>query len=108
MSDSGLVHGILKFLSFQVGLRRRTYTVLSGSVLAVWKWIEEQISTESSKNNRMQVIRLKTTDGTKIVGILVPRAHVGRITKYLSCHGWKIGNYFQKEPVDEILQNKFN
>lgn len=58
---------------FQVGLRKRTYTVLSGSVLAVWQRVENQLSARVSSNNRMQVIRLKTSDGNKIVGILVPK-----------------------------------
>lgn len=58
---------------FQIGLRRRTYTVLSGSVLAVWQRVENQLATRLSSNNRMQVIRLKTADGNKIVGIMVPK-----------------------------------
>ncbi|XP_055317524.1 protein strawberry notch isoform X2 [Sitodiplosis mosellana] len=57
----------------EVGLRRRTYTVLSGSVLAVWQRVETQLAARVSSNNRMQVIRLKTSDGNKIVGILVPK-----------------------------------
>lgn len=61
---------------FQVGLRRRAYTVLSGSVLAVWQRVENQLSTRLSSNNRMQVIRLKTSDGNKIVGIMVPKVCV--------------------------------
>lgn len=57
-------------------MRRRTYTVLSGSVLAVWQRVENQLSARLSSNNRMQVIRLKTCDGNKIVGILVPKVCV--------------------------------
>lgn len=57
-------------------MRCRTYTVLSGSVLAVWNQIERQQSFQSFRNNRMQVIRLKTSDGNKIVGILVPKEDV--------------------------------
>lgn len=57
-------------------MRRRTYTVLSGSVLAVWQRVENQLSSRLSSNNRMQVIRLKTSDGNKIVGILVPKVCV--------------------------------
>lgn len=75
-------HGVMKVLKilfillFQVGLRRRTYTVLSGSVLAVWQRVETQLAARVSSNNRMQVIRLKTSDGNKIVGILVPKVCV--------------------------------
>ena len=57
-------------------MRRRTYTVLSGSVLAVWQRVENQLAARVSSNNRMQVIRLKTSDGNKIVGILVPKVCV--------------------------------
>jgi hypothetical protein len=47
-------------LECEVGLRRRTYHVLAGSVLAVWSRVEH--------NTKMQVIRLRTEDGIKIVG----------------------------------------
>lgn len=57
-------------------MRRRTYTVLSGSVLAVWQRVETQLAGRVASNNRMQVIRLKTSDGNKIVGILVPKVCV--------------------------------
>lgn len=60
-------------LFLQVGLRRRTYTVLSGSVLAVWSRVEATLAARGGTNNKMQVIRLKTTDGRKIVGTLIPK-----------------------------------
>lgn len=41
--------------------------------MAVWQRVENQLSARLSSNNRMQVIRLKTSDGNKIVGILVPK-----------------------------------
>lgn len=72
-------------------MRRRTYRVLSGSVLAVWERIERQFSAQSSKSNnhRMQVIRLKTTDESKIVGILVPKTRVKNLTTDLRCDAEK-------------------
>lgn len=51
----------------EVGLRRRTYNVLSGSVLSVWSRIENVLARTGS-NNKMQVVRLKTAEGMKIVG----------------------------------------
>lgn len=58
----------------EVGLRRRTYTVLSGSVLSVWARVETILASRNSGNNsKMQVIRLKTTEGPKIVGTLIPK-----------------------------------
>lgn len=75
---------------FQVGLRRRTYTVLSGSVLAVWQRVENQLSTRLSSNNRMQVIRLKTSDGNKIVGIMVPKVCVDALIAELKQDAEKV------------------
>lgn len=75
---------------FQVGLRRRTYTVLSGSVLAVWQRVENILATRLSSNNRMQVIRLKTADGNKIVGIMVPKVCVEALVTDLSRDAEKV------------------
>lgn len=57
----------------EVGLRQRLYTVLAGSVLSVWSRVENILSMRSAVNNKMQVIRLKTTEGDKIVGTLIPK-----------------------------------
>jgi hypothetical protein len=50
----------------EVGLRRRTYHVLSGSVLAVWSRVEGVLANRA--NAKMQVVRLRTAEGLKIVG----------------------------------------
>lgn len=72
-------------------MRRRTYTVLSGSVLAVWQRVENQLGTRStSNNNKMQVIRLKTAEGNKIVGILVPKHCVESLVADLSRDAEKV------------------
>lgn len=53
----------------EVGLRRRTYNVVSGSVLSVWSRVEGVLASKNgTHNNKMQVIRLRTDDGLKIVG----------------------------------------
>jgi len=44
------------------GLRSRHYYILSGSVLSVWTNVERAVAC------RMQIIRLRTDDGKKIVG----------------------------------------
>jgi len=44
------------------GLRSRHYYILSGSVLSVWTNVERAVAS------RMQIIRLRTDDGKKIVG----------------------------------------
>ncbi|KAI9590456.1 hypothetical protein GQX74_008623 [Glossina fuscipes] len=56
-----------------VGLRQRLYYVLAGSVLSVWARVE-QILAMRNANNKMQVIRMKTTEGEKIVGTLIPKS----------------------------------
>ncbi|KAI8441853.1 hypothetical protein MSG28_005537 [Choristoneura fumiferana] len=50
----------------EVGLRLRTYHVLSGSVLAVWARVEGVLA-QRSQLNKMQVVRIKTDEGLKIV-----------------------------------------
>lgn len=50
----------------EVGLRRRTHHVLAGSLLAVWARVEQALAARSA--GKMQVVRLKTDDGLKIVG----------------------------------------
>ncbi|KAM7350606.1 protein strawberry notch isoform 2-T2 [Cochliomyia hominivorax] len=57
----------------EVGLRQRLYYVLAGSVLSVWSRVE-QILAMRNANNKMQVIRLKTREGEKIVGTLIPKS----------------------------------
>lgn len=53
------------------------YTVLSGSVLAVWARVEGVLSQRAA--SKMQVIRLKTTEGNKIVGTLIPKSCVAAL-----------------------------
>ncbi|KAG0431992.1 hypothetical protein HPB47_021306 [Ixodes persulcatus] len=57
-------------LTCEVGLRRRTYHVLSGSVLAVWAKVESVLSSVHGHHNssKLQVVRLKTEDSLRIVG----------------------------------------
>ncbi|XP_017102431.2 protein strawberry notch isoform X1 [Drosophila bipectinata] len=56
----------------EVGLRQRLYHVLAGSVLSVWGRVEHILNTRS--NSKMQVIRMKTTEGEKIVGTMIPKS----------------------------------
>ncbi|XP_053952000.1 protein strawberry notch [Anastrepha ludens] len=57
----------------EVGLRQRLYYVLAGSVLSVWTRVEQVLAMRNA-NNKMQVIRMKTTEGEKIVGTLIPKS----------------------------------
>ena len=77
----------------QIGLRRRTYYVVSGSVLSVWSRIENSLAvrySHNSQHNKMQVIRLRTKEGLKIVGTLVPKNCVDILIKDLSADSEKV------------------
>ncbi|XP_070492560.1 protein strawberry notch isoform X1 [Chironomus tepperi] len=75
----------------EVGLRRRTYSILSGSVLSVWGRVENVLSRYgSSGHNKMQVIRLKTQEGKKVVGTVIPKNCVEVIRKDLSSDAEKV------------------
>ncbi|XP_047538604.1 protein strawberry notch isoform X3 [Vanessa atalanta] len=66
----------------EVGLRVRTYHVLAGSVLAVWARVEAALAARSAA--KMQVVRIKTDDGLKIVGTLIPKNCVETLKETLS------------------------
>lgn len=42
-------------------------------MLGVWARVESILATKMGHQNKMQVIRLKTKDGKKIVGTLIPK-----------------------------------
>lgn len=72
-------------------MRRRTYSILSGSVLSVWGRVEAVLSRYgSSGQNKMQVIRLKTQEGKKVVGTVIPKNCVEVIRKDLSSDAEKV------------------
>ncbi|EYB83525.1 hypothetical protein Y032_0334g2852 [Ancylostoma ceylanicum] len=72
----------------EVGRRTRTYFVLSGSVLSVWPVVEEVLSDRDRRASRMQVIRVRTDQDQKIVGVLVlphfVRTLVARLEEHCS------------------------
>ncbi|XP_055306092.1 protein strawberry notch-like [Sitodiplosis mosellana] len=64
------------------GMRRRKYTVLSGSIFAFWNHIEHQLRRREFPESP-RIVRLKTTDGSKIVGVLLPNECVSDIIEIL-------------------------
>uniref|UniRef100_H2YSK9 Protein strawberry notch homolog 1 n=1 Tax=Ciona savignyi TaxID=51511 RepID=H2YSK9_CIOSA len=54
-----------------IGRRRRMYHVLAGSVLAVWRTVEEVLSLEGGSKYKMQIVRLKTQEEKRLVGKLI-------------------------------------
>ncbi|KAH0549995.1 protein strawberry notch isoform X2 [Cotesia glomerata] len=73
----------------EVGLRRRSYNVLAGSVLSVWSRVESTLAARSGQNSKMQVLRLRTDDGLKIVGTLIPKLCLEPLVEALSADAEK-------------------
>uniref|UniRef100_A0A4W5QXH6 Protein strawberry notch homolog 1 n=1 Tax=Hucho hucho TaxID=62062 RepID=A0A4W5QXH6_9TELE len=71
-------------LQCEVGLRCRTYYVLCGSVLSVWTKVEGVLASVSGTNIKMQIVRLRTEDGQRIVGLIIPINCVSSLTNILS------------------------
>lgn len=58
-------------LQCEIGLRTRTFHILSGSVLSVWSKVESVLAgMPGGSTSKMQIIRLKTDCGQRIVGKL--------------------------------------
>ncbi|XP_041348616.1 protein strawberry notch homolog 1-like [Gigantopelta aegis] len=87
-------------LSCEIGLRTRTYHVLSGSVLSVWSKVESVLtSMPGASGSKMQIIRLKTDDGHRIVGSLIPGNCVKSLISILSQDSAK--TYTEKHEVPD-------
>lgn len=57
----------------EFGRRQRTYFVLTGSVVAVWPILEKALeeSVPKFQSTYMQIVRIRTDDNSKLVGLLV-------------------------------------
>lgn len=59
-------------------------------MLSVWARVENILSSKcGANNNKMQVIRLKTIDGVKIVGTLIPKVCVEALSADLGVNAEK-------------------
>lgn len=70
----------------EVGLRRKTYNVLTGSVLSVWTLVESVLTNDGQKKGqhaKMQVVRMRLEEGRRIVGTLIPTSAVDQLVKQL-------------------------
>ncbi|XP_044131632.1 protein strawberry notch homolog 1 isoform X1 [Bufo gargarizans] len=68
----------------EIGLRCRIYYVLCGSVLSVWTKVEGVLASVSGTNVKMQIVRLRTEDGQRIVGLIIPANCVSPLISLLS------------------------
>ncbi|XP_020563107.1 protein strawberry notch homolog 1 isoform X3 [Oryzias latipes] len=71
-------------LQCEVGLRCRSYYVLCGSVLSVWNELEEVLTPVGGTNVKVQIVRLRTDDGQRIVGLIIPANCVSPLINKLS------------------------
>jgi hypothetical protein len=53
----------------EMGFRKRGYCILSGAVLTVWPELEKAIPYLQS--HKLQIVRLRTDDGLKFIGIYI-------------------------------------
>ncbi|CAK9304464.1 unnamed protein product [Gordionus sp. m RMFG-2023] len=82
----------------EIGIRTRKYHLLAGSVLTVWNCLEELLSFHSGSTNsfnsnnansssaasKMQIIRLKTKNDQRIVGIWIRSNYIPALVKILT------------------------
>lgn len=81
-------------------MRRRRYTVLSGSLFAYWAEIEHFVRRES--NTQIRVIRLKLTDGSKIVGVLLPERVIEDVIHNLRETSEEVKDEIKVTPKKEV------
>lgn len=63
-----------------VGLRKRQYHILSGSILHFWSKMENEIQ----EINKLQIVRLNITEKSmRIIGILIPERAVKKVLDIL-------------------------
>ena len=64
----------------EMGRRFRTYFVLTGSVIAVWPILEKALMDsrggKMQHTSYMQIVRIRTADNQKLVGLVVMPQHV--------------------------------
>jgi len=68
----------------EVGLRRKTYNVLTGSVLSVWAKVESVLTNDGQKKGqhaKMQVVRMRLEEGRRLVGTLIPGTAMDHLVK---------------------------
>lgn len=87
-----------------IGLRTRTYYVLTGSVLSVWSKVENVLtmSQPGGNHSKMQIVRLRinkdnTRQERRIVGTIIPGSCIGALRSELSAQGTAVptGTYGQ-------------
>jgi len=68
----------------EVGLRKKSYNVLTGSVLSVWTKVESVLTNDGQRKGqhaKMQVVRMRLEEGRRIVGTLIPGSAMDQLVK---------------------------
>lgn len=71
-------------LNCEVGRRQRTFHILSGSVLSVWSKLESVLAGQPGANSKVQIVRCRKSDGSRIVGCLIPSNCVPALARTLT------------------------
>ncbi|XP_065196850.1 protein strawberry notch homolog 1-like isoform X2 [Sycon ciliatum] len=81
----------------EVGRRKRTYHILSGSVLSVWNEMEKVLQRHApTSQQKTQIMRVKTGCGRVIIGSYIPNPCVSHLQTVLR----KISELHQKASLD--------
>lgn len=68
-----------------LGVRNQIYHILAGSLLSVWDKVERILQmTRSGVHERMQIVRVSTEDGRRIVGVVIPKNSVQLLEEVFS------------------------
>ena len=77
-------------LSCEVGVRCRTYHILGGSVLGCWTKVEAVLaSLPGGHASRMQIIRIRTAEGERIVGEFLGPLKTHKAQRVYYIHAFK-------------------
>ncbi|XP_071944969.1 protein strawberry notch homolog 1-like [Antedon mediterranea] len=66
------------------GLRKTNYHVLTGSVLSVWSRVEQVLRRHPGSQSKMQIIRVRLEDDSKLIGCLMPEVCVEELKSMLA------------------------
>lgn len=88
----------------EVGLRRKTYNVLTGSVLSVWSNVEAVLTNDGQKkgtHGKMQVVRMRLDEGRRIVGTLIPTSAMDTLVRTLKTGAESHQTEIQEVTIDD-------
>lgn len=63
-----------------VGLRHRYYTILSGSILTAWPYLEKMVPQATAK---IQIVRLRLDVHNRVIGPIIPQDHLDAVKRAL-------------------------